>query len=764
MPLFPHINDTAFPGVANIDVYKYRNELDYTRWHADTVIKVMQTRLDADYENVGGWESVADRDAYFDGLAGESVTLTSALHLLPDGTIKLPLPPSVMATYNYLMVTLPIATSAAMPVAYENAASRVGRFFFFVTDIVQRAENATQCILQLDEWTTYAPRAEFPFIMLERGHAPLAATDADTFLQSPITNNAGLLAPDVNFGSISVARASSDVILNAGESWACFATAANPRGNWGSYADNTLNTPAITGLETQQGLPSVSVFAIEPTALGAFLEAVEEAAPQFKRAVLAIFLMPKVLATVESTFQFCGHECRQLAAVQTSLDLIELTKDSFGYAPEYADLAKLYTAPYAHIEITDGNSTTTINIEDTTGTLSLEASAQIAWPFLGIDAYISGVGGTASRNVTFRNLTDRTVSLGGTWYETLRRWEVPTFAIVQSAGDASQYGTFYDRAQSKLAADTAYGNVTNSTGAQTANTALSVAAASAIAGIGNEAGTRITNAGNSLSQALQAWDAGMTFGSTEITNEALAMTTAANAVGNAAGSIASGAMSGGLVGAAGGLLSSAISGVTAGVTTGISISKSSALAQLTVDNSQAKVGETTNNNSNVQGIQNGAQIDITDKNNTLATNTTANSVRAANTNASNNKTVALTAIDNRMRQAALDVPALSGNWAGGATAATRPLGVFCNIVTQPDYAIKAAGDMFLRYGYALNQAVAPTTLNVMRHFSYWKASDVWIAGEGITANARATLRAILNAGTTVWRNIDEIGEVGIYGN
>ena len=32
MAVFPHMNDTEFPNVQNVNVYKYENELDYSRY------------------------------------------------------------------------------------------------------------------------------------------------------------------------------------------------------------------------------------------------------------------------------------------------------------------------------------------------------------------------------------------------------------------------------------------------------------------------------------------------------------------------------------------------------------------------------------------------------------------------------------------------------------------------------------------------------------------------------------------------------------
>ena len=761
---FPHLSDTRFPGVSNVDVYKYRNTFDYTRWGADTVIKVMSTRLDPNYENVGGWDSVEARDAWFDAQEGESVTLSSALHMKPDNSIKLPFPPSVMAAYDYVMVTLPVATSTADPVRYENARNRVTRFFYFVTDIIQRAENATQCVLQLDYWTTYAPRAQFPYMMLERGHYPLANSNVDEYLNDPVNNSEYLRAPDVSAATPTVCKSASDVIFNSGDMLACFATAADPLLNWGEK-DNSWNVPATRSYHSQHGTPTVFVFYIASSDLQEFLENAETSAPQFKRAVLAMFLVPASLVSASSTFEFCGITCSRPRVTQQRIPLLDLKRESFGYDRRYSGLAKLYTYPYAHIEVSDGENATQIKIEDTTGSIDVMATVQLAWPFLAIDSYLEGVGGSgAARSLTFKNLSTETMHVSGTWYDTVKRWDIPTYAVIQSAAREYDYSSYYQRKQARLEADTANANVKNANAAVKSNAALENATASANNAHANKTAGSVTTFGNGLNQALQAWDAGLSRGSTDITNDAVAATTAANAIGNIVGNVGAGALSGGLMGAASGLGAGIANGVTAGVSAAITISKNSALAEATIANSQAKVNETNSNNNDVLLQQTNHATYVTDETNSLRTDATANTVSASNANADNTKSTAYAGVTAGTHQAALNAPSLNGTFADGDTAATRPMGLYASVVTQPYGAICAAGDAFCRYGYALGQAVNVTTLNVMEHFAYWKASDVWITGAGITAGAREQLRAILYAGATVWRNPSEIGEVSIYDN
>jgi hypothetical protein len=102
-----------------------------------------------------------------------------------------------------------------------------------------------------------------------------------------------------------------------------------------------------------------------------------------------------------------------------------------------------------------------------------------------------------------------------------------------------------------------------------------------------------------------------------------------------------------------------------------------------------------------------------------------------------------------------------------STQVYRQQGISIKVKTQSDDAIAMTGSMFARYGYALNQIwnVSESGLNLMEHFTYWKAGDLWLVNsEGGNASQNETLRNIFRNGVTVWRNPDDLGGVSIYDN
>ena len=95
----------------------------------------------------------------------------------------------------------------------------------------------------------------------------------------------------------------------------------------------------------------------------------------------------------------------------------------------------------------------------------------------------------------------------------------------------------------------------------------------------------------------------------------------------------------------------------------------------------------------------------------------------------------------------------------------RTRGVQIKARTQSKGSIRAAGDEFTRYGYNLNQIWDVSNLCLMKHFTYWKASDLWVYDKGESSDfAQQSIGNIFRNGVTVWSNPDEIGRVNPYDN
>ena len=113
-------------------------------------------------------------------------------------------------------------TSDKEPINYEDKSLRVSRWFYFIEDITQFAPSTTELQLSVDYWTTFIHSVEIPYLMLERGHAPMTKIDVDTFLSNPIMNNEYLLADDFNYGTESIIQTSNYVPIGNGKKYVLF--------------------------------------------------------------------------------------------------------------------------------------------------------------------------------------------------------------------------------------------------------------------------------------------------------------------------------------------------------------------------------------------------------------------------------------------------------------------------------------------------------------------------------------------------------------
>lgn len=806
--------DSTFPNINDVDVYKFDNELDYSRFNATQMhIQICNVPWDVGEAHVGNrsisgignvvyFGSKEKRDAWFEAIPNEKCfrfdTRYKQLHR--QLYIDVPLPFDVAARFNYVRVTYePVANEGSL-LQYETLTGKRD-WFWFAREVEFVAPNTTRIHLLDDAFQTWIYDVNISGMMLERGHAPMFKTKADTYLQNPLANNDGLLCEDVNFGEAEVVTHIDALALNSGDMWACIATSAYPGGDWGSKAEDDWKVPGIA-FYSNNGVPSVYVFAMEPSDLSSFMGYISNNIPQFKQTVQGIFFAPKNLVTVSSTFQFGNVTCSHLTSTRKTLDLTVLNKSIFGYDSKYADIAKLYTSPYAHIEITDeSGNVDVIKIENTSGNIDVSVALSLAFPFITIDSHLLGTGGNASASVTFRNITSRSFNISGTWYETLRSWNVPTFAITLAPTTEYDYATHFDREQAKVDYNTAYTNTEAAASTEKANTATIAQASKTNAD--RSADTAVTNTGlettrntaittrsnssagydtnlvNNLSTASQAWEAGYT---NDTTNNEVNAEYASAAIG-AAGGIASGIATGGLMGA----ISGAIGGACSVASTAVAANLKETQASATNALSENKVTSTNLNNTQRTTNQNSANEDNTKSTNKALTGITANNAATEKENASTTqsaqnaaaeatystteanatreRTRAEKQVSNSKKQAALRQPSIFGTFANGQSATTKPIGLFANIVTQSKNAISSAGDEFLRYGYMYEKQWAfDGNWNIGKYFTYWKLRDFWVSDLQVPDLYMDKLRFFLFGGVTIWSKPEYIGKVSIYDN
>lgn len=831
MPNFRYLGKNGFPNADNVNVYEYQNDVDYSRYdYSQMSIQVcsvpwdqgeahMGQRTISGIGNVVHFGSAEKRDAWFDAIPDTECFRweTKFKELHSDLALRVPLPFDIASNYNYVRVTYNLFANDESPLQYETDEG-ARSWFYFIREARFVAPSTTELLLLDDAWQTWIYSLDITNMILERGHAPAFATKADAYLADPIANCSDLLSEDINYGDLQKVTKAQATVLNSEDMRAIIVCSSNPTGTWGSKAGNDWKVPASACYDGA-GVPNMYAFAVAASELDAFLTNVNSTSPQFKQSVQCVFFCSSELLSLGSAYTFCGVSCHpvQGGADPVSKAILTRTKADWGYPSRYADLAKLYTYPYSAFEITDerGNAEL-VRIEDTAQALTMDVAANVVFPYINIVGSIRGIGGSASNTLSFQNITARSFTGAGRWYEHLNSWEVPTFAVVLDAAAEYDYSSHFDRNQADGDRATNQTNATNMANANHAsaatlayasetmadnnadnvvhNASAQTTANSTVTSEGNSASSADATLANSLAQAIQAWDAGMTRATAnneiDAANASAAVGAAGGVMNNAVGGAVSGFLTGGPAGAAagaiGGLVSGGIGAATSLATNAIAVSATSTQAEAVVSNSQSKLEETQRSNVDRTTRANTGRTNQTNAQNVAIATSAANTSSTMKENAVTERTARLSSADavrdaqaaaagltyanegnriqNGIRQAALRAPFVFGNVSNAELSTTRPMALFVNIVTESDFAIQRAGDEFLRYGYYLDkQWKFGGDWNVGNHFTFWKLRDYWSTNQ-IPDRFADQLRLLLYGGVTVWSSPDEIGKVSIYDN
>lgn len=779
MSRFPHLtangNESAFPDISNVRTYQYDNQFDYSKFDTVqmniTLCKVpwdmgeahIGNRTISGIGNVVHFGTKAQRDKWFDDIPDSECFrfATKYRELHRDNKINVPIPYDVAARYNYIAVYYEPMASAENPVMYETTGG-IDAWFWFVREVEFLSPNTTCLHLLNDAWQTFIYDMDIPYMMLDRGHAPMHETEVSNYLANPIENCKYLLAPEENEPEAPRITASThEHVFNTGSMYAVIITTANPAGTWGAKSDNTWTVPSSQALVS--GVPSYHAFAIAAGSLSGFLAAVPE---QFVQTVQAVCFVSSDMITLGTSFSFGGYTCYNVSSSYRQATVHTLSKRDFGYPAEYSDVAKLYSFPYAVLKLTDADGNQTdIRVEDTNGKIQLDYCVSLVYPWLKINAQITSTGKAARRNVSFTNATTQNMPIAGNWHDLLFSLDIPTFAVTQAAGTVNDYATHFDRLQQATAADNAQANQNENAANTVNNAAVTTAANSAV-----------TAAGNTSASAVQANAFTYNLAVCGTANTVVSSTATSTITANEQqGALA--AASGAITGAVSGIASGNPAAAAAGVINGL-VGAATTIAQTNIANgltaTQASITQSSNtanaNQSNTKGISDAtAQIaaanDICTANNTATTSHAANDSATIIANATRDRATVTSAIANQQAQAAIGEPSTFGDFQNGDYATSRPLALFSNVVTQDDYTIRKCGDDFLRYGYSYGaQWQFDGNWCPMKHFTYWRLTDFWVKGLQIPDMYVDKLRFFLFGGVTVWKKPEDIGHVTIYEN
>ena len=804
---FPHLDDTRFPDLQTANVYKYRNELDYSAYEVSTKIKLLNVSWCGDYDNAVYFETREERDKWFDSQNGAVKEMPTMFRLYADGDIKVELPIDECMEYNYVMIDYGKAP-------YQDKETKYSKMFYFISDMKQDSVNTTRLQLEVDYWTTCVYDMGITYVNLERGHAPMAETDADTYLGNPLENSEFLLTDDVSYGYLQRVTDTENVIFNdytgnLEDMTLGFQTSASMEKSWQIDGNPCIPTAAF---ESSQAFSSVDPFVIDSLAQWeAFRDTVIEQCPQFFETVKGMFIVPKKLLTYSTSFEFCGFTCHFLASHGDKLQGgIKLEKEMFGYPGEYSDIAKLYTYPYAAIEVTDfKGSTMQIRVEDTAGSVEVRTMMCDMYPFLGIEAYLTGIGSGGRSELRFQNNFTHTMTIGGRYYDFSTKWNIPVFSVqLTPQADWELDG--------KIAADATIANVNTQLTLDKANMDLSNQATKDMTANNQQVERSVFNIAKWLQQAngefgkilaADLFKTDVDYGTTTMTNTSIGSLVSAGvgvvegfAHGAAGAAIATkqkdadkamnNAIAGDMVSGAANAINTGVNVVVSSLNYAALVTKNRAALEAYWGDMDSSFGGATGSGYNYWTWKNTTDFDykrilagqaaIAGGSYASYGNSTGTSITETvtgtneigiklkqdvydNTKEAQTETSTRT-YDAKRNQTYLSNHPTFGQLTGTPDIISKPFGLSFNAVTQSKNAIRQAAEQFMRYGYTLNMQWKVGSFNVMPRFSYWKCSSVYCDDSGVYEGGQAMVKSILERGITVWRNPDDIGRISIYEN
>lgn len=369
-------------------------------------------------------------------------------------------------------------------------------------------------------------------------------------------------------------------------------------------------------------------------------------------------------------------------------------------------------------------------------------------------------------------------------------------AITAYENTAQAANTARDNANTSAA--TARNNTVRTNTAQTANTARGVLRDQRISDETVDARNDVLDAAtkrldadnttaNSKIRTDRDWDVTLmnaTYVADTQTNAISSVTSMIGSIGGAALSVAGG-------GAAAGLASAISGAALQGYNTGIAITNNEKVNKAANDVAYAKADKATSVNTDQTAHAKTQATETTIRTNTqtvktmqlatsAATDMTANTVNASNGNAAasyntatgnaartrdqtiaNAKRTMLNTRDNTTntyRDMYNQPPSPVGAYTGDPWADEMAQRAYTiKVRTQTKSALVQAGMYMLRYGIASNKLYNKPNLTACRHFTYWRADDVWLTNDIAPNDALDVIRDRFAAGVTIWTDPTEIG-------
>lgn len=365
MSNFPHLNDTSFPAMGNVDPYKYQNDFDYEAWDSNTEILLTGVSWDRNYKNVVVFTNADKRNEYFSSLTKINVNLTSK-QFLEDDRIKVPVPITSCKKFNYLIVKFP---DLPLDNYDENSPYNVNTLYYFVTGYKQVAPSVTELQLEEDVWQTYGggcglnSKTRINWIKLARGHKPMASAwhpgDKVLTIDQYIEKLNNISGEDVNFDDGNHITKIREMISVSG------VDGTDPYVMFQSYCDMSQvkelsgDMSGVTDIMPVGG-PTTSAtvgdqlrtYAFKYSQMQSFINNVVQYIPYFLETIEFFAIVDGTGLAVDPSSEYDFHGVKMYYVSSHFLSSVHISHDdiySILLPEKYKKISKLYKYPYSYV-------------------------------------------------------------------------------------------------------------------------------------------------------------------------------------------------------------------------------------------------------------------------------------------------------------------------------------------------------------------------------------------------------------------------------
>lgn len=468
---FPHLKGaTSFPSTTVKAYEQYRNNRNYNDYTDLTRLKVCSVPWTAETTDRVKWDTDAARNAFFDNLTGDVFEAETLMANIVDGQpIKLPIPWTSAQYANYLMVVPSDLPGTGNDL--DNSDNRTNRVFYFIVATSYISPSVTECTLIRDDWTTFINRVRIPRIDLERGHQATMFTTPAEFLKNPLAHTLGLtdkesdtpnepkqcaathwnplatgepwvlMAIKLKFKRLAELKKAGDRITPTAATFTDVegAGGAELQVNdyvWGTVSDMSNVTTPITTLTPGSGTMPTGhdVMAFPASQIDDVVTKIDRVYPQLWNIIGGCWIVPRTMFDVTTTTWSLDGITIQHVRMQATKQVAQLNfkQSDFAYDKHYANLTKLYTTPYAWLDIVNGDTGehATVFFEDTSDNLAIGMRVSHAFPYLKAQTYLTGVNGNAEISYKWQAIDgEHTTLIPASAWHTLTTHEIPAYAL-----------------------------------------------------------------------------------------------------------------------------------------------------------------------------------------------------------------------------------------------------------------------------------------------------------------------------------------------